>query len=133
MIRERRSAHPVLVAVCAVSIIGCLVNEHVLAANVATARKVGAVTWHASQYVGQTVKLVGYLVAREPGYVLFSDEPTGKISTHDLPVSGVGVDTFQPMRKYIIEGILLDHGLQARNGNHYHLELAAPPVQANSN
>ena len=52
--------------------------------------KVGAVTWHAAKFVGKDVVLEGYVLAKEPGYVLFSDEATGKITAHDLPVTGPG-------------------------------------------
>jgi len=71
----------------------------------------------------------GYVLATEPGYVIFSDEPTGKITIHDLPVGGAGTDTMQPMKKYLIEGVFLDHGLKASNDSAYHLELVAPPSE----
>ncbi len=92
--------------------------------------KVGAVTRHAAKYAGQDIVLTGYLLAREPGYVLFSDEPGGRIGRYDLPVSGDGIDQLQPRTKYVIEGTFLDHGLTASNGNAYHLALTAPPQPA---
>jgi len=64
----------------------------------------------------------------ENGYVLFSDEPTGKVSAHDLPVTGPGIDAMQLSGKYQIEGVFLDHGLAAANGSPYHFELSAPPA-----
>ncbi len=92
--------------------------------------KVGAVTRHADGFVGQHVVLRGYLLAREPGYILFSDEARGRISRYDLPVTGAGIERMAPMRKYVIEGEFLDHGLAAGNGSPYHLELSAPPREA---
>ena len=89
--------------------------------------KVGAVTRHAARYLNQDVMLRGYLLARGNGYVLFSDEPGGKISRYDLPVIGPGVDQMKPMQRYIVEGTFLDHGLAASNGSPVHLELTAPP------
>ena len=132
MTRQGRFRRTVSVAVCAFALIGGLGENRVLAGNGVPVRKVGAVTWHARQYVGQHVTLTGYLLALETGYVLFSDEPTGKISAHDLPVTGVGLDLLQPMRKYLIEGTFLDHGLEASNGNRYHLELTGVPVDTNA-
>ena len=95
-----------------------------------TIHKVGAVTWHPAKFVGTDLVLEGYVLASEPGYVLFSDEATGKISAHDLPVSGPGVTTMQTMKKYTIEGLFLDHGLKASNGSPYHLELSAAPSES---
>ena len=89
--------------------------------------KVGAVTRHAAHYLNQDVMLRGYLLARGNGYVLFSDEPGGKISRYDLPVVGPGVDQMKPMQRYVVEGTFLDHGLSASNGSPVHLELTAPP------
>jgi hypothetical protein len=100
------------------------------AANASLAHKVGQVTRHARQFVDQDVMLIGYVIAREKNYVLFSDEPRGKVSMHDLPVSGAALDQMQPMTKYLIEGKFLDHGLEASNGSRYHLELTAAPRPA---
>jgi hypothetical protein len=130
MIRPARFPHTAAMTVLALALVTGPGSDRVLAADRAAVHKIGAVTRHARQYVGQKVTLTGYLLARETGYVLFSDEPTGKISAHDLPVSGVGLDQLQPMMKYVIEGTFLDHGLQANNGNLYHLELTASPVEA---
>jgi len=92
--------------------------------------KVGAVTRHPSEFIGQKVVLEGYALAIEPGYVLLSDEATGKIGAHDLPVTGSGADAMQLTQKYLIEGILLDRGLTPNNGSPYHLELTTAPVEA---
>jgi hypothetical protein len=91
---------------------------------------VGSVTRHAAKYVNQEVILRGYLIGRETGYILFSDEPRGHITRFDLPVMGGGIETLQPMQRYIIEGTFLDHGLTANNANPDHLELTAPPQRA---
>jgi hypothetical protein len=100
------------------------------AANAPVMHKVGAVTWHARKFVGQELVLTGYLLVREKDYILFSDEPSGKVSSHDLPVTGPGLDQMQPLKKYVIAGRFLDHGLAASNGSRYHLELTAPPEEA---
>ena len=89
--------------------------------------KVGAITWHAAKFVGQKLQIVGYVLAKGAGYVLFSDEPTGKISAHDLPVIGPGSDQMQLTKKYVVEGQFIAGGFQASNGNPDHLELSAPP------
>ena len=96
-------------------------------ADHSTPLKVGAVTRHAERFVGQHVLLSGYLLARDAGYILFSDEPRGKISRYDLPVAGAGIDQMMPTKRYLIEGEFLDRGLAASNGNRYQLELSAPP------
>ena len=96
----------------------------------AVVHKVGQITWHAKKFVDQDVTLVGYVLARDKDYVFFSDEPKGKVSAHDLAVAGPGLDQTEPMKKYVIEGRFLDHGLKARNGSVYHLELTAPPREA---
>jgi hypothetical protein len=100
------------------------------AASAPVVHKVGAVTRHASTFVGQDVALSGYLLAREDGYILFSDEPGGRISRYDLPVTGDGIDQVAPRTRYLIEGSFLDHGLKASNGNPDHLELTKPPQVA---
>jgi hypothetical protein len=107
-----------------------LIAAQASAANAPLIRKVGQVTRHARQFVDQDVMLIGYALAREKDYVLFSDEPRGKVSVHDLPVSGEALDQMQPMTKYLIEGRFLDHGLEASNGSRYHLELTAAPRTA---
>jgi hypothetical protein len=95
-----------------------------------TVHKVGEVTWHAKSFIGKDVTVVGYVLAVEKDYVLVSDERTGKISAHDLPVTGAGIDQLQPAMKYVLEGKLLDRGLRASNGSPYHLDLTAPPQAA---
>ncbi len=92
---------------------------------------VGSVTRHAGQFVGQTVLLRGYLLKREAGYIIFSDEATGSISSFDLPITGQGIDLIQPNQAYLVQGIFLGQGLVASNGNAYHLELSVPPTATN--
>ena len=100
------------------------------AASAPTVHKVGAVTRHAAKFIGQDVVMRGYLLARENGYILFSDEPGGRIGRYDLPVTGDGIDKIVPRKRYVIEGTFLDHGLTALNGNPDHLELVKPPQPA---
>lgn len=90
---------------------------------------VGAVTWHAKKFTSQTLTIKGYVLAQSSGYLLFSDEPTGKISSHDLPVTGPGIEQMQLAKGYILVGQFVAGGLSASNGNPYHLELTAPPQQ----
>jgi hypothetical protein len=97
----------------------------------AQSRTVGSVTRHAAQFAGQSVFLKGYLLKKEPGYILFSDEATGSVSGYDLPITGAGIDLIQPNQAYLVQGTFLAGGLTASNGNKYHLELSAPPVKAN--
>jgi hypothetical protein len=92
--------------------------------------KVGVITWHASRYVSRIVTVVGFVLAQGPGYVLFSDEPTGKISSHDLPVTGAAVDSLTLTKKYKLEGRFVSGGFAASNGSPYHLELTAAPQMA---
>lgn len=97
-------------------------------AQAAPVHRVGAVTWHAARYAGKVVTLRGYLLAHRPGYILFSDEPGGKISAHDLPVTGTGIAAIKARRKYRLTGRFVKGGLKASNGNPYHLELTAAPT-----
>jgi hypothetical protein len=90
--------------------------------------KVGAMTWHPEKFVGKEVTLSGYPLSREKDYVIFSDEPKGRVSSHDLRVSGPGMEALQFHKKYQIQGKFLDSGSVAKNTNRYHLELTAVPV-----
>jgi hypothetical protein len=98
------------------------------ASATAPALKVGAVTWHAAKYAAKDVRIMGFVLARDPGYILFSDEPNGSISAHDLPVTGPGITDMMDGKRYLLVGRFVKGGLQATNGNLYHLELTAPPV-----
>lgn len=91
---------------------------------------VGEITRHAKPFIGQKLLIKGYLLKKEKGYIIFSDEPTGAISTFDLPVNGEGNDLIKPNQAYFIEGIFLDRGLVSSNGNSYHFELSASPKLA---
>jgi hypothetical protein len=99
------------------------------ASAAAPALKVGAVTWHATRYAAKSVRIIGFVLARDPGYILFSDEPNGSISAHDLPVTGPGITDMMDGKRYLLVGRFVKGGLQATNGNLYHLELTAPPVE----
>jgi|GEM_PF-4629360 len=93
--------------------------------------RVGAVTWHAKNFVGKEVRVVGFVLKKEKGYILFSDEGTGAVTVGDMPVVGSGVDNMLLKGKYILEGKFVYLGLVASNGNKYHLELSQPPIIAN--
>lgn len=97
-------------------------------AGAASPHKIGAVTWHPARYVSQRIALRGYVLVASAGYVLFSDEPTGKVSAHDLPVVGTGIDQLRAGRRYVIRGTFVDGGLKASNGYRYHLELTEPAM-----
>ena len=92
--------------------------------------KVGTVSRHASGYAGKQVSIVGYVLARENGYVLVSDEPGGRIGHYDLPVTGAALADLKPRVRYVFQGELLDHGLKAVNGDPVHLELSGPVTAA---
>ena len=121
MSRRRRSARSIALALLIPSLLGA-------ASAAETVHKVGQVTWHPQTFLGKPVSIVGYVLAQEPGTVMFSDEPTGKVSAHDLPVTGTGVDTMALAGRYRISGIFVRSGLAAGNGNPYHLELTEVPV-----
>src|SRR5665213_3199642 len=78
--------------------------------------KVGAVTWNPKKYLSKPVSVRGYVLALGDGYVLFSDEATGAISAHDLPVTGAGIETMVLKGKYTLEGNFVAGGLKASNG-----------------
>jgi hypothetical protein len=107
-----------------------LATTALAAATQSEVYKIGQVTWHAKRFVDHDLVVSGYLLKRESGYVIVSDEARGGISVHDLPVSGPGADQMQMTKRYVMKGKFLDHGLSASNGSPYHLELAAPPEEA---
>ncbi len=88
---------------------------------------VGQVTRHATNFIGQNIKVQGYLLKKEPGYIIISDEAGGSLSMYDLPVIGPGIDAVQFGKKYIFQGMFLGKGLIASNKNPNHLELSQPP------
>ena len=100
------------------------------AAAAVAIHKVGKVTWHPARYVGHSIRLDGYVLVKEAGYVLLSDEATGKVSAHDLPVIGDGVEQMRQGGRYLVEGKFVHGGFKAMNASPYHLELSAPPVAA---
>lgn len=95
----------------------------VLASTTPSLFTVGQVTRHVSQFIGQQVQIQGYLLRKDNGYIIFSDEPTGTIGRYDLPVTGTGIETMQSGQKYELVGKFLGSGLSSSNGNPDHLEL----------
>ena len=100
-------------------------------AGSSTVHKIGAVTWHAARFVNQDLVLTGYMLQRGDGYVLFSDEPNGAISAHDLPVTGVGLDLLLPKVKYILHGHFERGVRPTNNGNAYRFVLSSVPEKTN--
>ncbi len=94
----------------------------------ATPLRIGNITWHPKNFIDKEVFLVGYVLKKEKDYDIFSDEAGGAITSHDLPVSGTGVDQLVLKQKYTITGIFRYKGLSASNGSAYHLELSATPT-----
>ncbi len=93
-------------------------------------RSVGAVTWHANKFIGKTVKLKGFVLSLSHGEVLFSDEGTGAISPHDLPIQGPGSETLELHHRYLLVGIFVKDDALHSNGSPYHLLLTAQPTPA---
>lgn len=91
---------------------------------------VGAVSRHASTYLNQEVKIQGYVLSKQQGYVIFSDEPTGAIGYYDLPVAGLGVGDMLSGTKYLLDGTLVPSTLGAINKNPYELQLLSLPQPA---
>ena len=77
-------------------------------------------------------ELRGYVLAIEPGLVLFSDEPTGAVSAHDLPIEGPGADRLVLHKRYLLTGTLTSDAVPAANGSRVHLQLTTEPVAASS-
>ncbi len=92
-----------------------------------TIHTIGQITHHAQNFVNQTLKMQGYLLAIRDGYDIFSDESGGAINPFDLPIRGLGIATVTFKKKYQLYGKFLFGGLTASNNNQYHLELLAPP------
>lgn len=88
---------------------------------------VGQVTRHAADFVGRDVAVSGYLLKKESGYIIISDEKNGSLSRYDLPVTGPGISSLIDGTKYIFRGKFVDSGLTVSNGNPDHLELSALP------
>ncbi len=88
---------------------------------------IGQVTRHAQNFASQQVRVQGYLLKKEKGYIIFSDEAGGIISSYDLPVIGQGIDLVEFKKKYILEGRFVKDGLVSSNNNLYHLELTKTP------
>lgn len=105
-------------------------SVHIAPAPAPETLAVGKVTRHAAGYIGKEVHLVGYVLARQPGYAIVSDEATGTLSSFDLPVNGPGSDGLALKGKYLLDGLLLDKGLDASNKSPVHLYLLQPPQAA---
>jgi hypothetical protein len=88
---------------------------------------VGQISRHASNFLNQEVRMQGYMLKKEPGYILFSDEPDGSIGRFDLPIMGAGIEAMKPGLKYELRGTFLGSGLKASNGNPDHLKLSKFP------
>ena len=84
---------------------------------------IGQVTRHAKDFVGQKVRVEGYLIKKEKGYLIFSDESKGAISSFDLPVTGSGLEAVKSGQKYILEGQFIKSSLSSSNKNLHHLKL----------
>ncbi len=126
--KECRNRHRTATSVFAAILIAtCSVGSPGAAA---TLHRIGSVTWHAKRYKDTVLDLVGYPLARRDGYVLFSDEAHGKISAHDLPVTGTGIDRVKLHHRYRIRGKFILGGLKASNGNPYHLQSTSTPLPA---
>jgi len=97
------------------------------APKVLSLHTIGQITWHPQRFLNQTVRVQGYLLKEEVGYAIFSDEPAGAITKHDLPVIGNDVDNAKPRQKYILQGKFLSKGLKSTNRNPYHLKLFTTP------
>lgn len=108
-------------------VISFATTQPLSAAEVPVIYKVGKVTWHAKKYVGKEITFQGYVLVTGKDYILFSDEASGAVSAHDLPVTGAGVEKLVSNTKYLLKGKLISGGLSASNGNPYHLELTSEP------
>ncbi len=68
---------------------------------------VGELTWRAKQYLNQSVRVRGYLLKKEVGYNIFSDEKSGSMTAHDLSVTGAGISTMQLEHAYTLGGVFV--------------------------
>lgn len=93
-----------------------------------TTLKIGQVTWHPDDFINQNIHAEGYLLTKESGYAVFSDESSGSVTPHDLAVTGPGLDTLKFKQKYVLEGKFVFGGLESINKSPYHLELSNPPT-----
>lgn len=93
----------------------------------ASPQSVGSVSWHPARYVSKQVEIRGYVLAVGKGFALMSDEAGGKVSAHDLPVTGPGVDAMKLKGRYLLSGRFVRGHIATANGNPYHLELVSPP------
>jgi hypothetical protein len=92
---------------------------------------VGYLMKHRQSLVGVETAIEGYMIKKDTGYIIFSDEKIDTPNPNDLPVNGSGEERIMPRQKYILTGRLVYKGLAASNGNPYHFELTKKPVQEN--
>jgi hypothetical protein len=83
---------------------------------------------HAAELVNTIIKMSGYMLKREKGYIIISDEKVDIPNPHDLPVTGNGVDLVKSLKKYTFTGKLVYQQLNASNQDPYSLQLITPPV-----
>ncbi len=86
---------------------------------------VGAVTRNPAPYIGATLAIRGYLLEKDTGYDIISDEPTGTVGPYDLPVTGPLLASLHSGILYTLQGTFLGQGLTARNGNPDHFAVDA--------
>ncbi len=94
-------------------------------AESSTPYTVGTVTRNPAPYVGTSLTIQGYLLQKDTGYDIFSDEPTGPVGPYDLPVTGPLLDSLRSGVLYTLNGTFLDQGLIASNGNPDHFEVTS--------
>lgn len=95
--------------------------------DVPVPQTVGSVTHHASEFLGMNVTLKGYVLEKQSGYVILSDEPSGSLSSYDLPVFGNGIDQMQQGVAYVVQGTFATSTTPTRNGSTFRLQLTQPP------
>ena len=86
---------------------------------------VGTITRNPAPYIGTLLAIRGYLLQKDAGYDIISDEPTGSIGPYDLPVTGQPIASLDPGILYTLHGTFLDQGLTADNGNPDHFAVTS--------
>src|SRR5258708_37304141 len=71
----------------------------------------GQVSWHPGGFINQRVRVRGYLLKTEKGYILFSDESSRPITLHDLPVTVVGMQNLKTTPTNELLATFLDQAL----------------------
>jgi outer membrane protein assembly factor BamB len=88
---------------------------------------VGAMSRHPTSFQNLVVKIKGYLLKKDAGSLIISDEPDGAIGRYDLPVVASGLDAVVAGKPFLFTGRIVEGGLEASNGNPFHFELIQPP------